>query len=774
MCTAQRSNQPSTQPRFRRLSNAIGCFLAACCSIVWLQSVGRGEEPRRERSLISFRNEVVPILTKAGCNAGTCHAKAGGGQNGFQLSLLGYEPEEDFEHLVTESRGRRLFPAVPDQSLLLLKASATVPHVGGRRIPVDSAAYAVLRTWIEQGMPPTAPGEVSLLELNVTPGRNKLAMRAVQQLQVEAKFSDGTLRDVTHLALYESNDPAMASVTEAGLVQAEDLPGQVSIMVRFQDQVAVYSALIPVGGTVAASAVLPAQPAEKNFIDKGIFATLAEIGLPPSPVCDDATFVRRVTLDIAGRIPTVEEAEQFLADPSVDKREQWIERLLKSPEHADYFANKWTTLLKNRRDDASDIISNFAFHSWIRDSLLANKPYDQWVRELLAATGTVVSNPPVAWYKRVKEPNQQLEDVAQLFLGVRMQCAQCHHHPFERWSQQDYYGLAAFFTRVGRKPTGTRGEDLIFHQRGMALAKNMQSGEMVPPSALGDPLEPIAPDDDPRLKLADWMSSPNNRFFAKAVVNRYWKHFFKRGLIEPEDDIRESNPASHPEVLAQLERHLIEHDFDLRELVRVIVNSNAYQLSAIPNEHNAADYQSFSHYYPERMQAEVLLDSIDQFTGATTAFANLPPGTRAIALPDNSYNKSSPFLTVFGRPDNSSVCECERVQSSSLGQSLHMLNSGEIKGKLSAAGGRAERLANDPRSLEQRVRELYLAAFARVPSDAERDAATEFLNASAQPPASASPPASGPPASVSPQVSREAFEDLIWAMMNTKEFLFVH
>ncbi len=752
----------NAQPRFQPLT------LAICIGLGLLHSPSRGEEPTQQPSVISFRNQVVPILTKAGCNAGTCHAKAGGGQNGFQLSLLGYEPQEDFEHLVTESRGRRLFPAVPDQSLMLLKASASVPHVGGQRIPVDSPDYTILRTWIEQGMPQSDPAEARLVELNVTPGRNKLAMRDVQQLQVEAKFSDGTLRDVTHLALYESNDSGMASVTEAGLVQAGDLPGQVSIMVRFQDRVAVYSALVPLRETLAAAqqAALRPLPVEKNFIDQGIFATLAEIGLPPSDVCDDATFLRRVTLDIAGRIPTVAEAELFLTEHSADKREQLIERLLRSPEHADYFANKWTTLLKNRRDDASDIVSNFAFHSWIRDSLLANKPYDQWVRELLAATGTVVGNPPVAWYKRVKEPNQQLEDVAQLFLGVRMQCAQCHHHPFERWSQQDYYGMAAFFTRVGRKPTGTRGEDLIFHQRGVALAKNMRSGEMVPPSALGDQLEAIAPDDDPRLKLADWMSSPNNRFFAKAVVNRYWKHFFKRGLIEPEDDIRESNPASHPEVLAQLERHLIEHEFDLRELVRVIVNSNAYQLSAIPNEHNAADYQSFSHYYPERMQAEVLLDAIDQLTGATTTFANLPPGTRAIALPDNSYNRSSPFLTVFGRPDNSSVCECERVQSSSLGQSLHMLNSAEIKGKLSVANGRAEKLAIDPRAVEERVRELYLAAFAREPADAEREAALEFLTSSDSPPSSDTSP--------QPAVSRAGFEDLIWAMMNTKEFLFVH
>ncbi len=739
------------QPIFK-----LTCVSLGIC-LLMLSRVAIGSEPAESAKAveqINFQNDIVPIFTKAGCNSGTCHAKAGGGQNGFQLSLLGFEPEEDFAHLVTESRGRRLFPAVPEQSLLLLKASAQVPHGGGLRLASDSAEYDVVRAWIAQGMPRSDHASASLLKLQVAPEKSKLAMGCEQQLSVNATFSDGSSRDVTHLALFESNDSGLASVNETGLVRAGLLPGQVSIMIRFQDQVAVYSALIPLD-----TPQISTTPA-RNFIDEGIFATLNEIGLPSSELCNDATFLRRVTIDVAGRMPSVAEVEEFLADQSPTKRDAWIERLLRSPEHADFFANKWTTLLKNRRDDASDIVSNFAFHSWVRDSLLANKPYDQWVRELLAATGTVMGNPPVAWYKRVKEPTQQLEDVAQLFLGVRMQCAQCHHHPFERWSQQDYYGMAAFFTRIGRKPIGTRGEDMIFHQRGVALAKNMQSGAMVPPSALGDSISDIAPDDDPRLKLADWMSDPSNRYFAKAVVNRYWKHFFKRGLIEPEDDIRESNPASHPDVLAMLEKHFIDHKFDLRELVRVIVQSNAYQLSAVTNAHNAADFQSFSHYYPERMQAEVLLDAIDQLTGATTTFANLPAGTRAIALPDNSYNRSSPFLTVFGRPDNASVCECERVQSSSLGQSLHMLNSADIKGKLSVANGRAEQLAKDPRTVEERVRELYLAAYARPPADNELVTAVEFLTIAEN--------------GTTVPATREGFEDLIWALMNTKEFLFIH
>ena len=420
----------------------------------------------------------------------------------------------------------------------------------------------------------------------------------------------------------------------------------------------------------------------KNFVDEHVFANLNQIGIPPSELCDDATFLRRVTLDIAGRLPREDEAKAFLESTEPDKREKAVDALLRSPEYADFFASKWTPLLKNRRDDRSDITSNFAFHAWIRDSLLANVPYDQFVRELLAATGTVVGNPPVAWYKRVKDPKQQLEDVAQLFLGVRMQCAQCHHHPFERWSQDDYYSLAAFFSQVGRKPTATRGEDLIFHKRGAATATNVKTGEALRPAALGDSVGEISPDADPRLRLADWMSSRDNPFFAKALVNRYWKHFFKRGLVEPEDDIRDTNPPTNPELLAALEKHFIESGFDLKSLIRAITTSSTYQLSSKPNKYNLVDRQNYSRYYPRRMQAEVMLDSVNDLTGATTTFANLPAGTRAVALPDNSYNRASAFLQVFGRPNSQSVCECERVQSSSLAQSLHLINSSEVKSKL--------------------------------------------------------------------------------------------
>jgi len=709
---------------------------------------------------LNFVNDIVPILTKAGCNSGGCHAKADTGQRGFRLSLLGFEPEEDYEHIVKEAKGRRVFPPAPEQSLLITKAANLTPHGGGQKLEPGSASYQTLVRWISEGMAFSHPDDPKLAAIEVQPDRLTMKVNSPQQLKVTAKFSDGSQRDVTHLALFEANETSMAEISESGFLKTMDLPGNVAVMVRYSGLVSVCSVSIPLGAPV------PQLPPSKNFIDDHIFANLKHIGVPPSPIADDATFLRRVSLDIAGRLPTLEETLAFNASVAPDKRDQAIETLLNSPDYADYFANKWTALLKNKRDDAADITANFAFHSWMRDSLLANTPYDQIVRQILASTGTIVSNPPVAWYKRVKEPTQQLEDVAQLFLGVRMQCAQCHHHPFERWSQHDYYSLSAFFSQVGRKPTGIAGEDLIFHKRGVAQTENKKTREPVRPAALGQTPVEIAPDDDPRLHLADWMGRPENPFFAKALVNRYWKHFFKRGLIEPEDDIRDSNPATNPELLAALEKHFVASRFDMKALVRVIVQSHSYQLSAMPNEHNAVDRQNFSHYYPKRMAAEVLLDAINQVTGAQSDFADLPPGTRAVSLPDNSYNRASPFLKVFGRPEGASVCECERVQTSSLAQSLHLMNAADVKAKLGVANGRAESLSKAEMPEPKRLRELYLAAFSRQPDEEELRIAEAYL---AQPRSDAQ----GKPLD-SARAKRQGYEDLIWALINTKEFLYNH
>ncbi len=736
-------------------------LLLGLLTCIWhLKTVCIATETELPGRPVSMINDVVPILTKTGCNAGTCHAKAGNGQNGFQLSLLGFEPLEDYQHLVLEGRGRRLSKAAPEQSLLLLKATGQVPHGGGVRLNPESEHYRLLVDWIGQGALYDGDKATKLKSLELQPAQASLAPNAQQPLSVIAHYDDGSHKDVTSLALFESNDTAMATVDDHGHVKIMDIPGSVSIMVRYQGQVSVFRAFVPQSYSV------DKLPDARNYVDQLVFENLKRLGIPPSELTDDTAFLRRVSLDVAGRLPTEQELASFLSNHSPGKRDEAIERLLASGEYADFFANKWTAMLKNRRDDASDITSNFAFYSWVRDSLLANKPYDQMVRELLAATGTVLSNPPVAWYKRVKDPKTQLEDVAQLFLGVRMQCAQCHHHPFERWSQDDYYSLAAFFSQVGRKPTSTRGEDMIFHKRGNAGVPNAKTGQMRKPAPLGqDPLS-IEPDQDPRLKLADWMADPKNPFFAKAVVNRYWKHFFRRGLIEPEDDIRDSNPASNPELLAALEKHFIESGFDLKELVRTMVRSSTYQLSSVPNPQNLSDLQNYSRYYPRRLSAEVLLDAIDDVAMTRTDFPNLPPGTRAIALPDNSYNNASAFLKVFGRPENESVCECERIQTSSLAQSLHLMNANDLKSKLANGNGRCETLAKSDKTPEQKVEDIYQAAFARKPTADELAVAVGYLSEVRK-------DAAGNPIDPGRNL-RDNLQDLLWAIINSKEFLFNH
>lgn len=721
------------------------------CTLV---SISSAAEP------LSFVRDIQPILTKAGCNAGVCHAKAVTGQRGFRLSVLGFEPEEDYEAIVEQGKGRRVFPPAPEESLLVTKAAAIVPHTGGKKIEPGSASYQAIVRWIAEGMPYTQPGEPTLKSISVEPPRAVMQTKAAQQLKVTASYSDGSHRDVTKLALFEANDSTMAAADENGLVRTLGRPGSAAIMVRYGGLVGVCGISVPFGTPV------DHLPPVKNFIDQHVFANLKQIGIPPSPVCDDSTFLRRITLDIGGRLPTLEETRAFIADKRPDKRDRVIDALIDSPDYADYFANKWTALLKNQRSDNADITANFAFHAWMRDNLLANTPYDQIVRQILGATGTIVSNPPVAWYKRVKEPTTQVEDVAQLFLGVRMQCAQCHHHPFDRWTQAEYYHLAAFFSQIGRKPTAIAGEDLIFHKRGIAQTEHRKTHVMLKPAGLGSPEMNIAPDDDPRLALADWMARKDNPFFAKALVNRYWKHFFKRGLIEPEDDLRDTNPPTNPELLDALAKHFLDSNYDLKEIVRVITRSNAYQLSSTPNKYNVVDTQAFSRFYPKRLTAEVLLDSIDMLTGVKSDFADLPPGTRAISLPDNSYTRSSPFLKVFGRPDNVSVCECERVQSASLAQSLYLMNASDVKLKLSSPAGRAALLGKSGQPEPRQIRELYLAAFSREPTAEEvRIAESHLLRPRVN--------AQGKLLDA-PSAKRNGYEDLLWALINTKEFLFNH
>jgi hypothetical protein len=715
---------------------------------------------------VSFVNEVVPILTKQGCNGGACHGKAVG-QNGFKLSLFGFEPDEDYDHLVHEQRGRRVVPAAPEESLLLTKGAAVVPHGGGKRLEPGKPAYETLRRWIGQGMPDDGadPARPRLLGISVSPDSRLMRSGDTQKITVTARFSDGGSRDVTHLASLEPNVKGLVAVDEhSGSVTMGTIPGSVAVMARYQDKVSVFRATLPVGAPVGT------LPPERNFIDKAVFARLREVGIPSSGICDDPTFLRRVTLLLASRLPTPEEARGFALDAAPDKRARWIDKLLESGEYADTFANYWSSLLRNRRGDLpntrdpSHVYGNIAFHGWLRDSFYRNKPYDQFTRELLTATGEASDQPAVTWYRQLNTQIIQTEDTAQLFLGVRIQCAQCHHHPYEQWSQKDYDALGAYFSQVDRITSPNRmAEFLVSLKRVPPETVHKKTGEKLAPSALGSKAALLSADEDAREALAVWMSGKSNPFFARALVNRYWKILFNRGLVDPEDDIRDTNPPSHPELLEALAADFIESRFDLKHLLRTLANSSTFQLDSAPNPHNASEGQYFSRFYARRLSAEQLLDAVNAVAGTSDNWANQPSGTKAVQLPDNSYNTGG-ILREFGRPDSSTACTCERQSNASLGQSLLLATSDQIQNKLAHPSGAAKRLAEDRnRSDSEKIEELYLTAFSRFPRPPEIERAKAHLLKAA-----------GPDQPDGAAKLRTAWEDLLWALISSGEFLLNH
>jgi hypothetical protein len=703
-------------------------------------------DPFDHLAQLNFPSEIVPIFTKLGCNGGGCHGKAAG-QNGFKLSLLGFDPREDYEHLKSESRGRRVAPANPSQSLLLTKTINAVPHGGGARTTPDTHEYRMLNRWITQGMPLGATDVPDVTSIQVFPKHRRMSPGTSQQLCVIATYADGSTLDVTTAVVFESNDPEMADVTPSGYVTTGTQIGDCAVMARYRGHVSVFRADIPTGRspqTYLASA---------NFIDDCVTKQLRSLGISESPMCDDATFIRRVTLDLTGRIPTLAELGEFHALPSETRRADWVQHLLVSPGYAEYFASKWNTILRNRRSRPEQHFATIAFHDWIRQAIEDNMPYDRFVREIVSASGSVASHPPVTWFQRVPDLNQRVEDAAQLFLGQRIQCARCHHHPYEKWSQGDYAELAAFFATVQPKSELDPVEPTLIVRRGKATAAHPKTGKALEPAGLDSETIQISSDADPRSALVDWMTSPENPFFARMLVNRYWKHFMGRGLVEPEDDMRVTNPPSNSELLNALAQNFIATRFDLRELVRTIVLSNTYSRMSDPIDNNDIDKRSYARFYPKRMTAEVLLDAVDAITLSQTKFAGLPAGTRAVALPDTAY--PSYFLEVFGQPVSSTACECERSQDANLAQSLHLLNSEEMHGKLSADSGRAAQLASDgARPDSEKISELYRLALSRSPSDEQLKASLEYLGRK--------------------ENRREAYEDLIWSLLNTKEFLFNH
>ncbi|MCB1232290.1 MAG: DUF1553 domain-containing protein [Verrucomicrobiae bacterium] len=723
-------------------------------------SVEKFDVPR----VISFPNDVVPVFTRNHCNAGACHAKAAG-QNGFHLSLLGYEPENDYEQIVTHGRGRRVNPSAPEFSLVLMKACGDIPHEGGARLDKEGADYQTILAWVEKGLPFKPDDDPVVEGIDIYPQSVVTTPGSEQQLSVTGRYSDGTTRDLTRLVQYEANQPEMAEAGEDGLISIKQKTGTTAILVRFQEHIATFTATIPLGSEVKD------LPKPKNFIDEHIFERLSLMGLPPSPLIDDGMFVRRVTLDITGRLPTQEETNAFLASTDPEKRARKIDELLDSTDYADFFAGKWAGILRNKVERGVDWIirDSHAFYAWIRNSLIENKPYDQFASELIVASGKEIENPAVNWYRVVGDQKERMENLAQVFLGIRMQCAQCHHHPYEQWSQDDYYSFTAFFSTIETKNIRKLPEeDIYFHNRKAALMENPATGEKLKPRLLGAP-EPvdIPAARDPRFELADWMRSKDNPYFARMLVNRYWKHFFSRGLVEPEDDIRPSNPATHPKLLEDLADHFADSGFDLKDLIRTICNSRTYQLSSMPNDQNEADEQNFARYYPKRLPAEVLLDSVNDITGAKNSFSKQPAGVRAIALPNEKGTVESEFLMMFGRPAMDTACECERTSEANLGQSLHLLNSDTIQTKLTANDGIAAKLAKETdRPDQDRLTELYLHALSRKPAEPELKIALDHLDRKRK--ASAADPKALTPE----QAERQAWEDIVWVLINTKEFMF--
>ncbi len=698
---------------------------------------------------VRFAGEVVPILTRHGCNAGGCHGKSTG-QNGFRLSLLGFDPGGDYDALVKEGRGRRVFPPDPGSSLLVRKPTAQVPHGGGKRFAVGSAESNTLARWIGQGMPFGPDTEPALVRVAVEPARRTIPRKGRLQLRVVAHHADGSSADVTHLAQFQSNAADLAEVDGRGVVHALDGVGEAAIMARFGGLIGVARATIPSGVDLPDRV----EPPSGNFIDPPVAGKLRELGLRPSGPCTDAEFARRSTLDICGLLPEPADVVAFEADPDPGKRARWVDRLIARPEYADLFAMKWSAILRNKRTlgDLSKA-GTFAFHGWIRQSLAENKPYDRFVAEIVAARGDSNSVPPVIWYRQVDTIEGRVDDTAQLFLGLRIQCARCHHHPFEQWSQDDYYGFASFFARV-ESGGGPDARNLTVRNRPQGLAINPITGEARKPKPLGAAeLGDLGRYQDPRDELVGWLGRPDNPFFARAVVNRYWKHFLGRGLVEPEDDMRASNPPTNPELLDALADDFVRSGHDLKHLVRTIATSRAYGRSSQPDGPDAVDRRNLARFTPRRLPAEVLLDAIDTVAGSRSRFAGLPDPFRAVQLPDDGF--ASSFLDVFGRPRRESACECERSAEANLSQTLHLLNSDEIQARLADADGRAARLAADPRPEAAKVEGLYRVALARKPDDDERADCVAFLEGRK---------AAGR--------LREGYEDLIWTMINTKEFLF--
>lgn len=704
-----------------------------------------------------FHKTILPVLSKHSCNAGACHA-AQYGQGGLKLSVFGFDPAADFEAIIRDRQVRRINRLKPEESLLLLKPTMGVSHGGGLRLEKGSIDYQILSTWLTGPLTPPQKTPVKVTKIEVFPS-DRLGKKAFdQQMQVIATLSDGTVQDVTAWAKYDSIDESIASVTEAGHVKVFGR-GQTAIMVRYEGQANVMTVVVP----FAAEAKLEGWKSQ-NFVDELAARKFRELGIEPSPLCDDATFIRRAFLDAIGTQPTTEEVRAFLDSKDPNKRNDLIDRLLGltgdpdkdiyNNDYAAFWTLRWSDLIRTTSAKLGEQ-GMWSLHNWIKQAFRENWKFDRFVSELITAKGSIYTNGPANYFRVASNAEDLAESTAQLFLGVRLQCAKCHHHPFEKYSQGDYYGFAAFFSRVGSKNSsefGLFGRETVVMVRSTGEVSHPRTRERMMPT----PLDGEAVDHplDRRIPLAKWLTQTDNEFFAKNVVNRYVAFLLGRGLVEPVDDLRSTNPPSNAALLNALSDDFTKSGFDLKHLIRTIMQSRLYQLDYRPTAENEGAAQFYPYFQVKRVGAESLVDVLDYVTGVKTKFKNLPLETKAIELPDAEYPHFT--LTTFGKPKRASVCECERGSDLTLAQILHTLNGDELTGKIADKSGRVAELVKEKKSHDEIVTELFLLTLCRFPTEEEL-AQCRFTE--------------GDDTVLS---DPEYYQDLLWALINSKQFLFNH
>jgi len=700
---------------------------------------------------VSFVRDVMPVISKVGCNAGTCHGAAKG-KNGFKLSLRGYDPDLDYQTLITDLSGRRFNRARPAQSLMLLKPTQGVPHGGGQAIEADSRHYEIFHQWIAEGVKSDVVTTEKVSRLEVIPNATEIHSPGMeQQLIVIAHYPDGTSRDVTRDAIYESSLPDVATISDSGVVNATRR-GEAVILVRYESLYST-SEIIVIGDRSGFKWV---EVSQYNYIDELVYDKLKRVRVLPSDLCTDAEFIRRLYLDLTGVPPTPDQVQAFLDDHanSRKKREELIDYLIGQPEYIENWTHKWADLLQCNRKFLGEK-GVWLFRKWIYDSVAENKPYDTFVRDLLMASGSTYRNPAANYHlvttdKTIYQPDVAVENATQLFLGVRFACAKCHDHPFEKWTQNQYYELGSYFSEVGIKRGQLPGEQIVYNNYSVnGGVKHPKTGAIVPANVPFGSAEKIG--DDPRESITNWLVSKDNPWFAKSMVNRVWSYFLGRGIVEPVDDIRSSNPPSNAELLDALTEDFIENSFDLRHLMRTIITSRTYQQSIKTNRWNQEDEINFSHATPRRLTAEQMLDAVSLATGSQPKFSGVPKGFRSVQLPDSNLDDGG-FLKLFGRPERESSCECERSTQVSLSHALNLINGPTIANAIIDPQGRIVQLTKKKIDNRTLVKELYLATLCRMPSETESGKAVDYLSKA--------------------ESQVEGAQDLLWALINSPSFLF--